>query len=340
MISAQLSKESSKFGYHYSLSCGQSLRTMNMKLPIFTAMMHQRVILAITVLFFVVDSFPQVSTGVHDEKTNQPIPFASIWIQGTQIGTTSAEDGSFSIKANVGDSLIFSAVGYEKRVLSVKAIEDMVRLTPRIVELSEVRVSPSAAEFLKIGEVNHKEVEVHWTPSVSWSVGRYFEYTDQIAETPYIENLSIVTSSKLKESTLKVLLYELNGEGSPKGVIHDENIIATVKKGKFKQTIIDLSELSLRFPRNGLLVAVEAINLESNIYHFNKKVCNKETGKCSRESFRSLQPRWGMLPRSYDSYAWIHRDEKWDKLGDRLNEFTEEGKRYGGALAVDITLSN
>ncbi|MCZ4410632.1 carboxypeptidase-like regulatory domain-containing protein [Cryomorphaceae bacterium 1068] len=275
-----------------------------------------------------------------DEKTKKPIPFASIWIQGTQIGTTSAADGSFQIDTGEDDSLVFSAVGYKRSVLAVNDISDTVRLTSSVIELSEVTISPSADRFLKLGEVNRKDIEIHWRPSVSWSVGRYFEYNGEIAETPYIKDLSIVTTSKLKESTVKILLYELDEDGNPTGLIHDENIIATVKKGKRKQTLVDLSELFLRFPKNGLLVAVEAINLESNIYHFTKKICNKETGKCKKQEFQSLQPKWGGLPRSYNSYAWIYRDEKWSKLGDHLDEFTEEGKRYGGALAVDLTLSD
>ncbi len=314
---------------------------MNLKFPPYSANIKSRVLLGIVVfLLLTVDSFSQVTSRVSDEKTNKPIPFASIWIRGTQIGTTSAADGSFQIDTGEDDSLVFSAVGYARRVLAVNNVVDTVRLTSSVIELSEVTISPSAARFLKLGGVNRKDIEVHWRPSVSWSVGRYFEYNQEIAETPYIKNLSIVTTSKLKESTVKILLYQLDEDGQPASLIHDENIIATVKKGKREQTLVDLSELFLRFPKNGLLVAVEAINLESNIYHFTKKICNKETGKCKKQKFNSLQPKWGSLPRSYNSYAWIYRDEKWVKLGDHLDEFTEEGKRYGGALAVDLTLSD
>jgi len=313
---------------------------MKIKFLIYSGMIHARLLFVVAAHFYVVDTFSQVSSRVSDSKTGDSIPYVSIWIQGTQNGTTSATDGSFIIDAKEADSLVFSAVGYEHKVIAATDIKDSFRLSPRAVELNEVTIRPSAARFLKIGEVNHKDIENHWTPSVVWSVGRYFEYTDEIAETPFIENLSIVTSSKIKEATLKILLYELDGEGNPSGLIHDDNIIAAVKKGKQKQTVVDLSGLYLRFPQTGLLVAVEAIDLESNIYRFTKKICNKETGKCKKEEFQSLQPNWGSLPRYYDSYAWIYSNEKWVKLGDRLDEFTEEGKTHGGALAVDITLSD
>lgn len=63
-------------------------------------------------------------------ETNQPIPFANIGILDSHVGTLSNTDGTFSIdipEALLGDDLIFSALGFETKVITISQLHNAQR---------------------------------------------------------------------------------------------------------------------------------------------------------------------------------------------------------------------
>ncbi|MEQ9062923.1 MAG: carboxypeptidase-like regulatory domain-containing protein [Vicingaceae bacterium] len=87
-----------------------------------------------------------------DRKTT--IPYVNIRIGGTAIGTVSQFDGRFKLdvseRPKTKDTLIFSAIGYENKVIPITAEMDTiyVTLTPTSVGLDAVLVSPKNPEEL------------------------------------------------------------------------------------------------------------------------------------------------------------------------------------------------
>lgn len=81
-------------------------------------------------LLFSITAFAQTTriTGtVTDELTNEPLPFATLILKGTQIGTTTDFDGKYQLTTNTpGDSLICTLVGYVPVKLRVKKGQDQV----------------------------------------------------------------------------------------------------------------------------------------------------------------------------------------------------------------------
>lgn len=69
-----------------------------------------------------------------DEETMAPIAYANIGILNTPVGTISNPDGTFSISISeqyAGDSLLFAALGYERKSFSIRDIlqHDVLRVT-------------------------------------------------------------------------------------------------------------------------------------------------------------------------------------------------------------------
>ena len=57
---------------------------------------------------------------VTDGETNQPFPGVTVSVRGTTLGTTTAEDGTYSLQVPVGDvTLVFSFVGYRSQEFNV-----------------------------------------------------------------------------------------------------------------------------------------------------------------------------------------------------------------------------
>ena len=87
-----------------------------------------------------------VITGrVLDAATKEPLPYCSVGIIGSRIGTITNEEGAFAIHADVSrDTLTFSFVGYFKRNFPASALMPGrdVLLNPSTTELRELEVRP------------------------------------------------------------------------------------------------------------------------------------------------------------------------------------------------------
>ncbi len=80
-------------------------------------------------------------SGVVTDDNNVPIPGVNVIIKGTTTGAATDFDGNYSIKANTGDVLVFSFLGYQtlevaysgQSSLDVKLIEDAAKLDEVVV---------------------------------------------------------------------------------------------------------------------------------------------------------------------------------------------------------------
>lgn len=78
----------------------------------------------------------QVSGTVVDEQS-QPLPGVSVAIKGTNQGTITDFDGNYSLEANLGQTLVFSFVGYDVREVVIDRAEINVAMVSGMA-LSEV----------------------------------------------------------------------------------------------------------------------------------------------------------------------------------------------------------
>ena len=67
-----------------------------------------------TILFLLFPlSFSAQVKGVVVDENNKPISYVNIWAENENIGTTSEENGTFSINVMESKILIFSALGFD-----------------------------------------------------------------------------------------------------------------------------------------------------------------------------------------------------------------------------------
>ena len=75
--------------------------------------------------------------GVVVDENNKPIPYVNIWVENENVGTTSEEDGTFSLSVSETKKICFSALGYEAKILLATNVKSVV-LYPKALELNEV----------------------------------------------------------------------------------------------------------------------------------------------------------------------------------------------------------
>ncbi len=79
-----------------------------------------------------------VSGIVKEKSSNTPLPGVSIIIKGTTIGSISDFNGEYSIKASMGDVLVFSYLGYKSEELKVTSSNVNILLVEEAESLNEI----------------------------------------------------------------------------------------------------------------------------------------------------------------------------------------------------------
>lgn len=110
------------------------------------------------------DTYIPIKGRLIDRTTKEPVPYASIYIQGKTIGTTSNEDGKFVfyIPSEFNkDTLMISMIGYthwKSVVLPMAEKENLIEMSQNLTLLNEVTVRASKKK-LTAKEVVKKAVE-------------------------------------------------------------------------------------------------------------------------------------------------------------------------------------
>ena len=107
--------------------------------------MKKFISLFLFVNFYIV-AYNQVIKGtIFDMETKSSIPFATVYFNGTFVGTTSDQDGNFELDITKYASrpITISAVGYYSYTLSDYSDSEpqIIYLTPKVYEIKEVSVS-------------------------------------------------------------------------------------------------------------------------------------------------------------------------------------------------------
>lgn len=286
------------------------------------------------VIFFTSFSlFAQIKGVVKDSISGEPIPFVNIWVDNETIATTSEADGSFSFDLKGEKVLVFSALGYEIKKVSSK--NDEILLKPKVLELKEVIIEqPKFNKEIEIGNFS-KLSGYHISGDLEWSNAKYFKYETNYEQTKFVKKIKITTRSKVNNAKFKIRIFTVNKDGYPEGDLLYEDIIVTVKKGK-RNNVIDISNIKLVFPEEGLFVAYEVLKIESNRYIFehpeNKNVIKKVY----------YAPDFGV--NVVDEQNTYHfRFGKWNKSQRTLNNEKGLRERYNNKVfepAINLILTN
>ncbi len=300
---------------------------------------NMKKILAIIILFISNFSFCQLRAVIIDSETKSVIPYVNIWIENENIGTTSNEKGEFSIDITSGKFLILSSLGYEKKRIEISSISEKIVLSPKITELNEVIISSTKKQKeIVIGKFNDLDVGYYYAsfdkPEIK---ARYFPFDSSYSKTPYLNKLKFRIYSNIKNAKFNVRIYSIGENGEPKNPIYNKNIIGIAKKGT-ENIELDLSELDIMFPKNGVFISYEWLIIPENVFKASFPI------KDSKKRIEKImyEPKVGLLPSETDENSWTYKNGKWEKV-KAFDTKTNHPKEYinkFGLLAIEMTLTN
>tara|TARA_R110002096_G_scaffold63_1_gene192 strand:- start:2378 stop:3277 length:900 start_codon:yes stop_codon:yes gene_type:complete len=295
--------------------------------------------LTIIILLISNFSFCQLKSVIIDSETKAGIPYVNIWVENENAGTTSNEKGEFSIDITSGKFLILSSLGYEKKRIEISSISERIVLNPKITELNEVTISSTKEQAeTVIGKFNDLDVGYYYgsfdKPEIK---ARYFPFDSSYAETPYLKKIKFRIYSNIRNAKFNIRFYSIGENGEPKNPIYEKNIIAIVKKGT-KNTELDLSELDIIFPEDGIFISYEWLIIPENEFKVSFPI--KDSKK--RVEKIMYEPKVGFLPSETDENSWTYKNGKWEKV-KAFDEKSNSPERYinkFGLLAIEMTLMN
>ena len=208
--------------------------------------MHKLIVLLL--VLFAVPIFhlsaQETLTGrVVDESDGTPIPYTTIGISGTDIGTVSDGNGVFKLVIpetldRPDATLVFSCVGYTDLDVAISGLTDSndqaYRLSPFVHEMPEVRVSSKPPKEVFYGNrgrallthINYYTSVEEYDDKLGRELGKILNVAPDIK---LLEFSFYISSNTLDRIKFRMNLYDLSGE-EPEKIRLDKDVLFDVSK--------------------------------------------------------------------------------------------------------------
>jgi hypothetical protein len=216
----------------------------------------------VLLFLFSISLSAQIKGVVKDSNTGQPISYVNISVENENIGTTSEENGLFSIYVNgENKQLIFSALGYEKKIIKASQTKEVV-LKTLAFELNEIVIFKRfETKQREIGRTQNETYQAFDNgPKIDV---KFFPYLLKYKKTKHIKKVSIYTDSNIENASIRIHFYSLDADGFPGEELLKKDYIVRVNKGMKKSTF-DITNFNLIMPKNGIFVGFEKLLIEKN----------------------------------------------------------------------------
>jgi hypothetical protein len=283
-------------------------------------------------LFFILFSLSisAQTKGVVVDESGKPIPYVNIWVENENIGTTSEENGEFSINSPKNKNLIFSILGFDKRTIKESEAANVV-LKATSFQLDEVVIARRfETRKLEIGQINNSPFEAFDNgPRIDV---KFFPYNASYKRTRFIKKVSILTDSRIDNATVKIHFYKVDSNGFPADELLTKDFIVTLQKGVVRNGF-DLTDLNLKMPKTGIFIGFEKLMIAKN--KLEKTIVNSNTGKTTIQ----------ILYYPFVLYNYVERDflftfsgGKWNKqTGEKSAGVSDKIKAYEPAINMVLT---
>jgi hypothetical protein len=291
------------------------------------------------IILFSLQLKAQFKGTIINQKDKKLIPYANIWIENENVGTTADENGKFELpNFKENQRLIINALGYQNITLAFADAKDVIELLPIVYELNEVKVDSKKKNLeLKIGNFKGLKLNTFLACGLKYPhvVARYFPYQEAYQNTPFIKEIMPYCTNRIKEAKFRVRIFEAKTNGEPGDELLNSDLIVSVKKGNSKP-VINLENYNIIFPEHGIFIGLEFLFIKSNINIY--EASYNYNGEKGIKKMTNLEPSFAVIKgKSEKSETWKFSESKWTKRASPIGLFSAENKDL---LAIELTLTN
>ncbi|MGM0635978.1 MAG: carboxypeptidase-like regulatory domain-containing protein [Bacteroidota bacterium] len=235
---------------------------------------------------------------VYDAKEKQPLPFATV-IYGEDKGAYADKNGKVELSTDA-DTIEVSMLGFKSKKIAVNQIQDSLFLEESQETLAEVKINETATKTKKI-KAKRKRKSAYLIKQRQ--VFTFLQPTEKLTDA-YLNNVTFYFNNAFRgvkdkdglENGLKAVirfnLFELDG-GELGSKIYE--FPAELEMTEKDEMFIDLSNLAILIPKDGLAFGLELVGLidadgkfSENKFMARPKVSKKENKFYTAKSYRRL----------------------------------------------------
>ena len=269
--------------------------------------------------------------GIVVDESGKPIPYVNIWVENENIGTTSEENGEFSINSPKDKNLIFSILGFDKRTIKESEVANVV-LKAASFQLDEVIVARRfETKKIEIGQINNSPFEAFDNgPRIDV---KFFPYNSSYKQTKFIKKVSILSDSRIDNATVKIHFYKVDSNGFPSDELLTKDFIVTLQKGVVRNGF-DLTDLNLKMPKTGIFIGFEKLIIAKN--KLEKTIVNSNTGKTTTQTIYYPFVLYNYVERPF---LYTFSGGKWNRQTN-VNSANPAEKASVNEPAINLVLTN
>lgn len=217
--------------------------------------------------------------SVVDSKTNQAIPYVNLSFLNTLTGTSTSEEGRFSLEipqTYLSKKIHVSSLGYKDTILLASSLfkTKQLRMQEETFELEEVVVAKNLGESQVLNPISSYSITSGFdSSSTPWVLALYFPNIG--ASKKYLETVTIFFRDKnefaRERAKFRLRFYGVNPDTKKpeKDLVQKSIILESVKL--YDYTSIDLSSLKLKVPKEGIYIGLEWLFIPYNWYRKDEK---------------------------------------------------------------------
>ena len=238
---------------------------------------------------------------------------------------------SFLIDCDKEDTLIFSALGFEKKIISAKEAKKVI-LNESSIHLEEIIIVKKYGTKTREIGLSDSKMYQSFENSPRLDV-KFFPFEPSYKKTRFLKTLIINAESRIENAVLKIHFYKVNEKGLPGEEMLNKNYIVSIKKGTSKN-IYDLGDFNLKIPEKGMFVGFEKLLIERN--KIEKTLIDYNTNKTIVQTIFYPTIMYDYIEREL---SFSFNGGKWESKQTK-NEFSSKKKDKVYEPAINLILSN
>lgn len=245
-------------------------------------------------------TYSQVKYSIYDSQTKLPISYANIWKEKI-LYTSSDSLGEFIVKdKDLKNNFKITAIGFNDTI--IKLNENNIYIRPSKILLDEVKIiKRKNAKTVKIGKAKRGDtVYGVQYDAKNAECAKYF--SNQNNGITFLIKLKFYVQTSDKNRIVNLVFYSVGTNGEPKEILNSENKIIHFKKGNYIIEV-DVSDLNIEFPKEGIFVVIQYLLLEQN----------KNYAKPYYPNAFVYEPLIGVNYCNEYKDTWYLEDDKWEK---------------------------
>jgi hypothetical protein len=297
-----------------------------------------------------------------DHYTKEPVAFAHIKFENSNIGVSTTENGNFRLiieRKHLNSNVFISCLSYQDTLVSASEIYNKgFYLKPKTTQLKEVIVKKYEPKEITIGFTKGKRNNRHLHRQDTTMIAQFIKGNKIDSSCNYLKKITLKFTDKvISPSKARIRIFDKDKiKGTPNNDLLSESLIITITK-KQKVYELDFSELFVEVPEDGFFVAIEKLIIPMNMCftapierstytrytsEFNKKTHSEDSDESKLLSFEKYRNE---VTRYAPVVYLTEKQTKYKDFGDlySLNSNKWEVYKKNGVsviLPIEILLSN